>query len=88
MPNLKGAKKRMRSSLRKREQNKGVSSKVKTLRREAMETLESGTDEKRNEVYRAYCSALDRAAKKGVIKKNTASRRKRRMAERIRRVGA
>ncbi|MBI2437421.1 MAG: 30S ribosomal protein S20 [Lentisphaerae bacterium] len=39
--------------------------------------------EKSRQVFSAYCSTLDKAASKGIIKKNTAIRRKRRAAARL-----
>jgi ribosomal protein S20 len=37
-----------------------------------------------DQIYREYCSLMDKSAKKGVIKKNTATRRKARAADMIR----
>ena len=89
MPNIEGAAKRMRQAERARQRNIAVRSRIKNVRRQLLEmtaVAESGKLD--TAVYRKYCSLLDKAAKIGVIKKNTAVRRKRRATERIRRQAA
>ena len=79
MANTQSAKKRVRASLRKRNRNRATRSAVKTLvtraRRPAVPDAASLTSE---EVRRAI-SALDKAAEKGVLHANNASRRKSRL---------
>jgi small subunit ribosomal protein S20 len=79
MANTRSAKKRVRASLRKRDRNRSTRSAVKTLvsraRRPALPDAASMTSE---EVRRAI-SALDKAAEKGVLHANNASRRKSRL---------
>ena len=79
MANTQSAKKRVRASLRKRNRNRATRSAVKTLvsraRRPAIPDAASMTSE---EVRRAI-SALDKAAEKGVLHPNNASRRKSRL---------
>ena len=79
MANTQSAKKRVRASLRKRDRNRSTRSAVKTLvsraRRPALPEAASLTSE---EVRRAI-SALDKAAEKGVLHPNNASRRKARL---------
>jgi small subunit ribosomal protein S20 len=79
MANTRSAKKRVRASLRKRDRNRSTRSAVKTLvsraRRPALPEAASLTSE---EVRRAI-SALDKAAEKGVLHANNASRRKARL---------
>ena len=76
MPNLKSAKKRMRQNVVRHDRNVQVRSRIKTARRDMMEALASNDAEKSAEALRTYSSVLDKAAKIGVIKKNTAVRRK------------
>src|SRR5438132_14095830 len=79
MANTQSAKKRVRASIRKRDRNRSTRSAVKTLvspaRRPALPEAASLTSE---EVRRAI-SALDKAAEKGVLHANNASRRKARL---------
>ncbi len=84
MPNIKSAKKRLRTSERQYQENRPVRTRVGTMRRKFLETLEAGDRAAMTEAFRAYCSSLDRAAKQGVIKKNTAIRSKTRAANKIR----
>lgn len=84
MPNIKSAKKRMRSSETSRVRNLSMRTRVKTARRNMIEALAAGDAEKCDTIYRQYCSVLDKAAKSGVIKKNTATRRKARAADKVR----
>lgn len=80
MPNLQNAKKALRVSARKRVMN--------DKRRKALkETVKSvnatkGSDQKTSaaSLAKAY-QAIDKAAKRGIIKKNTASRKKSRIAQ-------
>ena len=88
MPNIKSAKKRLRTGEKSWQANMAVRTRVATFRRRLMEAVAAKDAEKGNEVYRTYCSVLDKAAKKGVIKKNTATRRKSRAAERLRSLSA
>ncbi|TMD39785.1 MAG: 30S ribosomal protein S20 [Chloroflexi bacterium] len=86
MANTQSAKKRVRASLRKRNRNRASRSAVKTLvsraRRPAVGDALSLTSE---EVRRAI-SALDKAAEKGVLHANNASRRKSRLMAALARV--
>jgi small subunit ribosomal protein S20 len=79
MANTRSAKKRVRASLRKRNRNRATRSAVKTMvlraRRPAIPDGASLTSE---EVRRAI-SALDKAAEKGILHPNNASRRKGRL---------
>lgn len=67
----KSAKKAHRQSLRKKAQNE----KRKDALRKAMKAARTGTKGDRNTLAGAY-QAIDKALKRGIIKKNTAARRK------------
>ena len=83
MPNIHSAVKRMRVSERARQRNKAAKSKISTLRRRLFEVCTANDVDKSRKVFSDYCSILDKSAIKGIIKKNTAIRRKRRAAARI-----
>ena len=76
MPNLKSAKKRMRQNEVRREENLRVRTRVKSARRSMFEALAAGDVAQGETALKMYHSVLDKAAKKGVIAKNTAIRRK------------
>jgi small subunit ribosomal protein S20 len=86
MPNIKSAKKRMRSSEKRRVGNMTVKTKVKTVRRKTREVLAAGVAETSEQAVREYSSVLDKAVKRGVIKKNTAIRRKKRAVAALRKL--
>src|SRR5256885_3853307 len=79
MANTQSAKKRVRASIRKRDRNRSTRSAVKPMvsraRRPALPDAASLTSEE----VRGAISALDRAAEKGVLHPNNASRRKARL---------
>jgi small subunit ribosomal protein S20 len=83
MPNTKSAAKAMRQSLRRQKNNLRTKTKV----RNAVKTVKKlVTESKADEAIKALqqaMSALDKAVKKGVVHKNTASRRKSRLAKSI-----
>ncbi len=83
MPNTSSAKKRMRSSAKAAELNLAAKTRVKTTRRKFLESLESGDKAAGEKTFREYCSVLDNAAKRGVIKKNTSIRRKTRASKKL-----
>ncbi len=88
MPNIKSAKKQLKQSIARRAANMPVRTRVKSSRRAFMESVATANTELSDSAYRTYCSVLDKAVKKGVIKKNTAVRRKARAAQRVRKQAA
>ena len=86
MPNLKSAKKRMRQNLVRHDQNVQVRTRIKNARRNMLEALDTKNAEAGATALRDYSSILDKAAKAGVIKKNTAVRRKTNAANGLRKI--
>lgn len=82
MPNTKSSKKDKINIERNRVRNQSVRSKVKTLRHNALDAVKAG-GEGIVEVARIAEKALDSAAGKGIIHKNTAARRKSRMMKKV-----
>lgn len=76
MPNIKSAKKRVKQSLVNEAKNNSERSRIATARRNFRNALDAGDTTAAESSYRVFCSTLDKAAKHGVIKKNTADRRK------------
>ena len=56
---------------------------VKALRKEVATAVDSGNSKAAQEAYNKFASAADKAAKKGTLHKNTASRLKSRVAAMI-----
>ncbi len=76
MPNIKSAVKRMRTSEANRLSNAANKSRLNTFRRRFLEAIAEGDKARCQEAYITFCSTLDKTAKKGVISRNAASRRK------------
>ena len=84
MSNVKSAAKRARQSVKRRVGNRAVLRKISTIRRAAFETVVEGVDPAvATRALSRYSSVLDKAVKRGVIKRNTADRRKSRLAKRV-----
>lgn len=83
MANLKSAKKRIRSNERKRLRNVSVKSAIKTEIKKIEQAISEGNFEAAKAQFSKMASILDSAATKGIIKKNTASRKKSRIAKKI-----
>ncbi len=72
----------MRQAEKNRRRNVKVKTRIRQIRGKVLAGAPSADAAK--ELFRAYCSELDKAVKKGVIRKNTAIRRKARAAARLR----
>ncbi|MHB8600482.1 MAG: 30S ribosomal protein S20 [Ktedonobacteraceae bacterium] len=84
MPNNAAAKKRMRQEQKRRLHNRSVKSIVKTQVTKARQAITTEVDIPiAEEAVRAAVSELDRAAKKGVIHRNNAARRKSRLMKQL-----
>ena len=82
MPNKKSAEKELRKAVKRNAANKKVASKLKDLVKTNLKQIKAG-DKKVTTDYSKTIKAIDKAAKKGVIKKNTASRKKSRLMKKI-----
>ena len=79
MANIRSAIKRIRSNERKRQYNQVHRSRARSLVKRTRRLITTGqVDEAETSVQQAI-SALDRAARKGAIPKNSAARRKSRL---------
>ena len=76
MPNIKSAIKRVKTSKTKTLENSMVKSGYKTAVKNFMLEVEAGNKKKALEAYKVAIKEIEKAAKKGVIKDNTASRKK------------
>jgi small subunit ribosomal protein S20 len=81
--NLKSSLKRIRSNEKKRVRNVAVRTNIKTEVRKVEEAIEQGNYEIAKKMLSEVSSTLDSASTKGIIKKNTGSRKKARLAKKI-----
>ncbi len=82
MPNIKSAIKRVGVNQRKRMYNKKVKSSLNTAVKKADAAITAGKDEAAA-LVKAAQKKIDQACAKGVLPKNTASRKKSRLAKRL-----
>ena len=83
MPNIKSAIKRVNVIEKKTLQNNMVKSAYKTAVKTFLSAVEEGNKEKAEEAYKKAVKAIDQACTKGVIKANTASRKKSNIAKKL-----
>jgi small subunit ribosomal protein S20 len=83
LANHKSAEKRARQSVRRNAVNTARKGRVKTIEKKLVSALGLKDLSKAKELYKAFVSFLDRAAKKNVVSKNHADRKKSRIAAKI-----
>jgi len=86
LANIKQQKKRNRQNEKRRIKNSNVKSTIRTAAKKLVKTIESkeGKDlNKIQEYFLNFTKTIDTAAGKGIIKKNTAARKKSRLAKKV-----
>lgn len=83
MPNSASSAKRVRQQERNRIRNRARKSALKTETRKVLDAIQSNDSKSALERFRALTKRLDQTAAKGTLHKNTAARRKSRLARRI-----
>ncbi|WGS65943.1 30S ribosomal protein S20 [Marinitoga aeolica] len=80
MPNVKSAKKRVRQTAKRRLRNKAYKTRVKNSIKKVLAAIEAKKEkEEVMGLLNSAFSVIDKAAKKGVIHRNNASRKKSRL---------
>ena len=88
MPNIKSAIKRVSVIEKKTLQNNMIKSEYKTAVRKFEAAVTEGNKEKAEELLKLATKKIDTACSKGVIKANTASRKKSNIAKKLNKIGA
>ena len=83
MPITKSAKKALRQNIRRRKRNLIYKNKIKDLIKKVKILVGAKKTKEAKELLPQIYKALDKSAKKGIIKKNTASRRKSRITKMV-----
>ena len=86
MANIRSAEKQRRQAEKRKIRNKAAKSRLKSALKTTKAAISGGTASA--EALRAGSSVIDKAAKKGVIKNNTADRYKSRLAKATKRATA
>ncbi len=88
MPNIKSAKKRVKVIETKTLRNKMIKSALKTYIKKFDVTAQAGDKASAEVAFKLAVKKIDQAVCKGVIKKNTASRKKSQLAQKLNSVSA
>ena len=84
MANIKSQKKRNRQTVGRTQRNRAPRSEMKTRTKNALAAAESGDEAAAKEALRQAQKRIDSAVAKGVLKKNTAARRKSTLTRQVR----
>ena len=82
MPNIKSAKKELRKSDKRHKANVAIKKNVNELIKKSSKAIVAKDNVAKETVVKTI-KAIDKMAKKGLIKKNTASRRKSRLQKKV-----
>ncbi|MCS7252046.1 MAG: 30S ribosomal protein S20 [Anaerolineae bacterium] len=85
MPNTRSALKELRKAERRRQRNRAVRTRVRTFVKYARQAIAQADLEAAQRAVREAYHELDRAARKGVIHRNTAARLKSRLMQQFNR---
>jgi small subunit ribosomal protein S20 len=88
MPNIKSAIKRVKTSEKRRAQNASVKSALRTAIKTFEAKVEGNEVEEAKKAFLVATKKLDKAATKGLIHKNAASRQKSRLAKKLNELSA
>lgn len=88
MPNIKSAIKRVSVIEKKTLQNNMIKTGYRTAVRKVEEAITAGNAEEAKKLFVDATKKIDQACTKGVIKKNTAARKKSNLAKKINAIGA
>ena len=83
MANIQSARKRARQGEQRRLHNIALKSRMRTRMKAVLKAVQAGDKEAANTEFRAAVPAIDKAASKGLIRKNRAAQYKSRLNARV-----
>ena len=83
MPNIKSSIRSVKTDAERRARNFPIRTSVRTVARRLLDQVEGGNAEEAKTLLVKASSVIDKAARKGVIHKNAAARKKSRLAKRL-----
>jgi small subunit ribosomal protein S20 len=86
MANTKSAEKRARQSERRRLRNRSVKTRLHSLEKTLHAAIATGKKDESGKALKDMASAFDKAVKGGIIRKETANRKKSRLTLRVNKV--
>lgn len=83
MPNIKSSERSVKTDALRKAANSAIKGEMRSTARKVLENVEAGEQAKATELFAKVSSIADKAARKGIIHKNTAARKKSRIAKAI-----
>ena len=83
MANIESAKKRARQAVKRREHNVALTSKMRTAVKNVLKAVQAGDKAAATARFKAAVPEIDKAANKGLIRKNRAAKTKSRLNARV-----
>ena len=83
MPNSKSAEKSLRQSKKRQAHNKRYKNRIKKVARQIDDAVDAGNKKEAEKLLPTYFKAVDKAAKRNILHKNTAARRKSLYAKKV-----
>lgn len=80
MPNIKSSERSVKTDAERRARNFAVRSTIKTVSRKVLESVTAGNSDEAKALLVKASRTIDKAAAKGVVHKNSAARKKSRLA--------
>lgn len=87
MPNIKSSIRSVKTDAERRAKNRPVKTEVRNASRKVVALVENGTKAEAETSFVRASGLLDKAARKGIIHKNAAARKKSRLAKKINAMG-
>jgi small subunit ribosomal protein S20 len=87
MPIIKSAKKRVKQSEKRRKRNYPIRTEMKTYIKKMLTAVKEGNKEEAEKLMKISYKIIDTAAKKNIIYKNNAARKKSRLARALAHIG-
>ena len=88
MPQIKSSIRSVKTDALRKSHNFQIKSTLRTSTRKVVEAIEAGEQPAAQELFVNLVGAVDKAARKGIIHKNAAARKKSRLAKRLNKVNA
>lgn len=83
MPNIKSSERSVKTDAERRARNFAVRSTIRTVSRKVAESVAAGNQDEAKALLINASKTIDKAASKGVVHKNTAARKKSRLARKL-----
>jgi len=83
MANLSAAKKSIRQDKKRQLHNQAIKSELKTLMKKLESLISANKQEDAKKLLSTLMSKLDKAAKKNIVKKNNAARKKSKLSKKV-----